>query len=141
MKKQTLLLAALCVSIGLAVVPAFAQVGGVRVTVPFNFVVDNRTLLQGEYLISSAKDNVFVQNSQGQTVAMVLSNAVAGRTAGKTGKVVFQCYKQRCFLSELWSPTQDAGRQLLKCPWEKEVGKRETATYFALIGSAESRQR
>lgn len=141
MKKQTLLLAALCVSIGLAVVPAFAQAGGVKVTVPFNFVVDNRTLLQGEYLISSARDNVFVQNSQGQTVAMVLSNAVTGRSAGETGKVVFQCYKQRCFLSELWSPTQDGGRQLLKCPWEKGVGKREPATYFALIGSPASRQR
>jgi hypothetical protein len=141
MKNQTLLLATLCLSLGLAAVPAHAQTGGVKVKVPFNFVVANRTLPEGEYLIASAKDKVFVQNSHGETVAMVLSNAVSGRAVGRTGQVVFQCYDQHCFLSELWSPTRDAGRQLLKCQWEKEVAKRETAKYFALIGAADNHQR
>jgi hypothetical protein len=141
MKQHTIVRAILCGLLGLAAVPCHAQTGGVKVNVPFRFQVSDQILPQGEYLISSTKDTVFVQNSRGQTVAMVLSNAVSGRAVGKTGEVVFQCYNQHCFLSELWSPAQYAGRQLLKSRREVELAKKETAQYFALAGAPERRPR
>jgi hypothetical protein len=131
MKTQALLSVALCLFFGLAVVPAHGQ-ARVRAKVPFNFVVADRTLPGGEYLFSSTRENVFVQNSEGETRAVVLSNAVTGRSIGKNGQVVFQCYDQHCFLSEVWTPTQYAGRQLLKSRWEKEVAKKGAPKYFAL---------
>jgi hypothetical protein len=140
MKKHTIFRAILCGLIGLAAGPCQAQTGGIQVEVPFEFQVAGQTLPQGEYVISSAKDNVFIQNSRGQTVAMVLSNAISGRTVGKTGQVVFQCYDQRCFLSELWSPTQYAGRQVLRSRREEELAKKETAKYFTLVGAPDKRQ-
>jgi len=130
MKRRMIFLATLVALIALGV-PVHAQTG-VKVRVPFDFIVADRTLPEGEYLISSLQDEVLVQNAQGKTVAVVLSNAVSGRSISKTGQAVFQCYEQRCFLSELWSPTQFAGRQLLKCHWEKELAKKETPKYFAL---------
>jgi hypothetical protein len=43
MKKQTLLVASLYMVTGLAVVPAYAQAGGVQAKVPFNFAVSGKT--------------------------------------------------------------------------------------------------
>lgn len=135
MNKQIRLLASLGLLVGLAVAPAFGQVWGVKVKVPFKFVVANKTLPEGDYLLSSVHDEVFVQDSNGKRVAMVLTNAVGGRTVGKTGQVIFECYTDLCFLSQLWTPGQDTGRELLRSRLETEVAKRETGKYFALLGT------
>ena len=135
MNKQTSLLASLCLLMGLAADPVDGQVWGVKVKVPFNFVVANKTFPQGEYLLSSVREEIFVQDSAGKRVAMVLTNAVGGRTVGKTGEVVFECYTNLCFLSQLWTPGQDTGRELPKTRLETEIAKRETGNYFALLGT------
>jgi hypothetical protein len=137
MNKQTRLLASasLCLLVGLAAGPVDGQVWGVKVKVPFNFVVANKTLPQGEYLLSSVSDEIFVQDSAGKRVAMVLTNAVGGRAVGKTGEVVFECYTDLCFLSQLWTPGRDTGRELPKTRLETEIAKRETGNYFALLGT------
>jgi hypothetical protein len=135
MNKKTTLLASLGLFWGLAVAPAHGQVWGVKVKVPFKFVVANKTLPEGEYLLSSVHDEVFVQDSEGKRVAMVPTNAVGGRTVGKTGEVVFECYTNLCFLSQLWTPGQDTGRELLRSRVETETAKRETGKYFALLGT------
>jgi hypothetical protein len=135
MTKQTRLLVSLALSVGLAVVPACGQVWGVKVKVPFKFVVADKTLPEGEYVLSAVREELFVQDSEGKRVAMVSTNAVSGRSAGSTGKVVFQCYTDRCFLSQVWTPGQEFGRELLKSRVETEVAKRETGKYFALLGT------
>jgi hypothetical protein len=135
MNKKTPLLASLGLLVGLTVASAHGQVWGVRVKVPFKFVVANKTLPEGDYLLSSVHDEVFVQNSQGKRVAMVSTNAVSGRTAGKTGEVIFECYTDLCFLSQVWTPGQEFGRELLKSHVEIQIAKRETGKYFALLGT------
>jgi hypothetical protein len=135
MNKKTTLLASLGLLVGLAVAPAYGQVWGVKVKVPFKFVVANKTLPEGEYVLSSVRDEVFLQDSEGKRVAMVLTNAVGGRSIGRTGEVVFECYTDLCFLSQLWTPGQDTGRELLKSRLETEIAKRETGKYFALLGT------
>jgi hypothetical protein len=135
MNKKTTLLASLGLLVGLAVAPAYGQVWGVKVKVPFKFVVASKTLPEGEYLLSSVRDEVFVQDSQGKRVAMVSTNAVSGRTVGSTGEVVFQCYTALCFLSQVWTPGQEFGRELLRSRVETEIAKQETGKYFALLGT------
>ena len=135
MKKQTVVLAVLGLLVALAVAPAYSQIWGVKAKVPFRFVVADKTLPEGEYLLSSARDEVFVQDSAGKRVAMVLTNAVSGRTVGKAGEVVFECYADRCFLSQVWTPGQNTGRELLRSRLEAEIAKRETGKYFVLLGT------
>jgi hypothetical protein len=136
MNKKTTLPASLVLLVALAVTPAYGQVWGVMVKVPFKFVVANKTLPEGEYMLSSVHDEVFVQDSQGKRVAMVLANSVGRRRAvGKRGEVVFECYTDRCFLSQLWTPGQDTGRELLRSRVETEIAKRETGKGFALLGT------
>jgi hypothetical protein len=112
---------------------AFAQ--SVTVNVPFSFVISDRTFLAGQYSLSSTHDKVIVQDADGKTISMMFSNAVSGRQVGATGEVVFHCYAYRCFLSEVWVPTSDIGRQLVSSKAEIEMAKTKTETYFALMGS------
>lgn len=132
MKSQTLVAVAIWTLMGLTAGVAYGQ-ERVKVKVPFEFVVEDRNLPQGEYLISAVRDEVIVQNSEGKTLAMVLTNPVSGHEVGTTGLAIFQCYERRCFLSEVWSPTAVAGRQLMRSRGEKEIAKRKAPTYFALV--------
>ena len=135
MNKKTTLLASLGLFVGLAAPPAYGQVWGVKVKVPFKFVVVNKTLPEGDYVLSSVHDELFIQDSKGKRVAMVSTNAVSGRTASSTGELIFQCYEDLCFLSQVWTPGQEFGRELLRSRAETEIAKRETGKYFALLGS------
>ena len=142
MKNLTIVFSAFFAFTALAAAPALAQTtNAVRVNVPFKFVVANQTLPEGQYLFSSTKDNVFIQDSHGRTFAMVLTDAVTGRTVPKAGQIVFQCYEQRCFLSEVWNPTEYAGRQLPKSRREKELARKEDGEFFALIGLPDNNRR
>jgi hypothetical protein len=140
-KKQTLLLASLCLWVGITVIPADGQTSGVKVRVPFKFMVAEETLQAGEYVLSSVRDRVLIQDSDGKSVAIVLANGVSGHSSYRNGQVVFRCYVDQCFLSQLWAPTRDEGRQLLQSRREKEVAKRETGKYFALLGIQAQTQR
>jgi hypothetical protein len=75
----------------------------VKVKVPFTFVLGDKTYPAGEYAFSAIRDNVIVQNSVGTRIAMRMANHVTGRSAGKTGQVVFDCYIDQCFLSQIWT--------------------------------------
>jgi hypothetical protein len=136
MNKKTRLLAFLGLLVGLVVPAASGQVWGVKVKVPFKFVVATKTLPEGEYTLSTVRDELFVEDSEGKRVAMVSTNAVSGgRTVAKTGEVVFKCYTDVCFLSQLWTPGQDTGRELLRSLVETGMAKRETGKNFALLGT------
>jgi hypothetical protein len=135
MKKQTLPFAVLCLLIGSAVIPAYGQTGGVKVKIPFNFILGEKTYLAGEYAFSAAKDNIIVQNSEGTRIAMRMANHVTGRSAGKNGQVIFECYIDQCFLSQIWTPGQDDGRQLLRSRMETRAAATQVGQYMALLGT------
>jgi len=133
MKKQSLLIALLWLSAGMTLV--HGQANGVKVNVPFKFVAAGKTLPAGVYLLSSAHGRVLIENAQGLGVAMGLANDVSGHSSFRNGQVVFRCYRDECFLSQLWNPTEEAGHELLKSPAEVEAAKRQPGAYFALLGT------
>ena len=134
MKKQTLISASLCLSLGLAVVPASAQAGGVQAKVPFNFAVSGKTFAAGQYTMIAGSHQVKIQDVNGITIAMVSANEVSGRSAGANGRIIFHCYRERCFLAEVWSPIQENGKQLLVSRAEAGLVKEESGEYFAVLG-------
>jgi hypothetical protein len=133
MKKQTLIVASLCLA-RMAAVPAHAQVGGVQARVPFNFVISGRTFPAGEYTMIPRSHQVNIEDGQGKIVAMVLANNVSGRSTGKNGQIIFHCYRDRCFLSEVWSPAQENGRGLPTSRAEANSAKEESGKNFAILG-------
>jgi hypothetical protein len=131
-KKQMLLFAALSLLALIAVIPAYSQMDGVRVKVPFNFAMGDKTYAAGEYAFSSLKDTIILQNSDGARIAMVLANHATGRSAGKTGKVIFACYGEQCFVSQIWVTGQDEGRELLRSRMQTQASAKQSEKYIAL---------
>ena len=139
MKKYTLVVAGLCMVIGLIVVPAYAQRGGVQAKVPFNFVVSDKSFPAGEYTMIVKTHELKIEDADGKIVAMVLTNQVslkqvAGRSVGKEGQLIFHCYRERCFLAQVWSAFQENGSELLKSRAEANLAKEEQGQYFAILG-------
>jgi hypothetical protein len=113
-KKQALIVASLCLFVGLAVVSAYSQAGGVQVNVPFEFAISGKTFPAGEYTMIACPLGVAIHHDHGITIATVLASDISGRSASVNGQIIFHCYNDRhCFLSEVWSPRQNTGRQLL----------------------------
>ena len=133
MKRQLLIVASFCLVIGLAVAPAQGQTY-IQAKVPFNFTVANQTFPAGVYTMIAAPHQVKIRNAQGDIVAMSLANELSGGTAEENGRLVFHCYRERCFLWELWSTGLGNGRQLLTSRAEAALAKEETAQYFAVLG-------
>ena len=134
MKRQTLPLASLCLVVGLAVAPARAQSGGVQAKIPFNFTVAGKTFPAGAYTMIVVSRQVNIRDADGRKIAMVLANEVSGKSAGANGRIIFHCYSEHCFLSEVWSPTHENGLQLLAPRSEADLAKKENAGYFAVLG-------
>ncbi len=134
MKKQMLLIAGLCLVVGLTTVPAQAQAGAIQVNVPFGFSFAEKNLPAGDYRFISGDGRVSIADMHGKPIAIALSNAASGRSAGATGRVIFQCYVGHCFLSQVWSPARSSGAQLLATRAEVEWAKKESNTYLALAG-------
>jgi hypothetical protein len=111
----------------------------IAVKVPFNFLISNRTFSAGQYLVSSFRNQLTVQDSTGKTVFLGIANSVSGRHVGKTGQIVFHCYDNRCFLSAFWTPTRDEGNQLLPSRYETELAKHRERTEFALLEEPKKR--
>jgi hypothetical protein len=132
MKNQTLI--SLCLALGLAVVPAFAQSGGVRAKVPFKFAVSGKILPAGEYTMTSNAHLLKIQDAHGKPVAIVLADYTSGGSAGKNGQIIFHCYRNLCLLSEVWSPVKGDGRKLDTSRTEAELVKEEAEKYFAILG-------
>jgi hypothetical protein len=77
---------------------------------------------------------VNIEDDHGKIDAMVLANDISGRTPGKNGQIIFHCYHNRCFLAEVWSPTQENGRELPTSRAEANLAREEKAKYLALMG-------
>jgi hypothetical protein len=133
MKTQMPKIALPLLLVGLAIQLALAQAGGMNVKVPFDFVLAGKTYLAGQYVVVLAQDKVRIQNSQGQTVAIVTTDALSGPVPQRNGRVVFNCYSEQCFLSEVWVTGHNSGCGLLRSKREIELAQRQTVQQFALL--------
>lgn len=134
MKNEMLIIASVCLLTTFLTRPAFAQRGGVRAQIPFNFALSGKTFRAGQYTMIATPHTVRIADANGTIVAIALANEVAGDSKIANGKIVFRCYGYRCFLFELWSPTEENGRQLPTPRIEMELRKEQKGAYFAVLG-------
>jgi hypothetical protein len=116
----------LLVTIGLSAVLGSsllnAQVSGkIGVSdVPFSFRILDRVLPPGNYSVTAHSNGLMeLWNTDTQQGMMFLAGA---HESGKSDpKLVFNCYGDRYFLSQVWLGNDDAGRTLAKGHLEKEI--------------------
>jgi hypothetical protein len=97
------------------------------VDIPFSFVAGGAALPAGEYAVgrSATNDGVLVlkQQDNPSASAMILTFTAQRPEPKSNATLVFHRYADRYFLSQVWTPGQIRGRQLMRSAAEKEIVK------------------
>ena len=137
-------LSMLTLVVGLALAAGVNSANGqtshaVTAEIPFDFIVGNKTLAAGRYIVSSATSDgqgVRIRNSDGKSGAFRLSNQVPENSQKRNARLVFHRYGQQYFLAEVWSG-DSWGRQLIPCSHERNL-RQELASNASRINSAKA---
>jgi hypothetical protein len=104
---------------------AYAQNIKVKATVPFDFIVNGKTLPAGEYTIASFGSvdgrTLMVRSGDLDKQMLVRANSSESLKVSDKTKLVFHRYDQRYFLSEIWVAGNDRGHQIPRGGREKEL--------------------
>jgi len=94
-----------------------------NVQIPFGFHVGDTTLPSGEYTVDTdaAQGVVRLRSADSKSSVMILSNSVETHDTPSQGKLVFNRYGEEYFLSQIWKPGNNLGRELRKSHREIEV--------------------
>jgi hypothetical protein len=112
----------------LTVVSVAAQSERSKITnIPFSFIVGGKTLPAGEYTVEPNRrdfDKVWlVQSRDGRTSCLFTTMPVRANQTQEETKLVFHKYGDQYFLSRIWTPGGNTGRELLMPRLERELAK------------------
>ena len=130
-KKMKALFRTVLVSLALVLlVTAFAPAQGrygVKANVPFEFRILDQVFPAGEYMVSYPtaphREVVMITNTDG--VALRLVQTFQSQPMVKSGEpyLLFHRYGSETFLSQVWTPGMENGRQFPKTRMEKELAR------------------
>jgi hypothetical protein len=130
MKKQILVtLTMVSFFVMVAAVSARAQTGGlIKADIPFTFTVGDKTLPSGEYIIErinrqTIQETLLIRTTDGRTSVLVRTMPFETNAGQHSAKLVFNCYGEKRYLSQLWTPADDFGLELHKSRMERELQK------------------
>jgi hypothetical protein len=122
MKRQILSVAALVLT-ALAPVPSHAQ-QLTQAKIPFAFQAGNTTMPAGEYQVRRAflesVTTALIRRTDSSASTFVLTNVVDSRDKKANPRLIFHCYSNQCFLSEIWVGSGQ-GLKLLQSRREQEL--------------------
>jgi hypothetical protein len=110
-----------------------------RITIPFEFTIRDKTLAPGEYIVrrsaSERPEILTISRVDGSSAEYVLTSAVQTNSRRAESMLVFRSYGERYFLAQIWTAGDSAGRELPKTSRERELAKnaitRQTVTLVA----------
>jgi hypothetical protein len=110
-------------------IPMFAQnAGQMKVTVPFNFVVENERMQAGDYTIERiASGRLRIHSSDGRVSTTFIALAAQGSNTPEKAHFIFHRYGGEYFLAKIWTPGQNAGWEVLQGRLESELAKNKMA--------------
>ena len=130
LKGLTIFTLMVALAIMTAVVSANAQSRNVVLAdIPFEFVVGDKTLPAGEYLvrpINATGDALAIQGTDNKEAAVRLTEPIDAMKKRTQARLVFHRYGQNYFLAQVWTG-ETTGRQLAKSKHEQSV-ERELAS-------------
>ena len=120
--KRIIAIAILVVAAAGCVTRASAQEPQVRAKVPFDFVVDNRTLPAGTYRIEPHGDALLIERLDGTESVFAIASP-GEKTADQTAELYFHVVGGERFLSRVASGTADTSVVLPPCKMEKKAAE------------------
>jgi hypothetical protein len=135
MKKQILTVAAALAFTALAPAQIHAQEVA-QAKVPFAFQAGDTTMPAGEYQIRRAlPSNKAVQQIRrvdSSASSFVLTNATESKNKNEKPRLIFHCYSNECFLSQIWTGNGE-GMTLTVSRREKEVSRVGAENELAVV--------
>ena len=127
LKSFTMLTLLVAVALAGAVVSANAQSNPIKVNIPFEFVVGDKTLPAGEYLAKPATTGgaLAIQNADGKGNVVRMTGPTEQKNKSRA-RMVFHRYGHNYFLAQVWNG-ESTGRELAKSKQERAV-ERELAS-------------
>ena len=97
----------------------------------------DRGILPGRYAVARMAEGVLrITTPDGKGVAVPVHSTL-GKGPEGSGKVVFHRYGNSYFLSEVWTPGSDIGKQVFRSKAEKEVEMRQGRSEIAVLRTKE----
>ncbi len=135
MTKQILTIAAALVLTALAPAQSHAQ-QITQAKVPFAFQAGETMMPAGEYQIRralpSSKAVQQIQRTDSSASTFVMTYPTDAREKNAVPKLIFNCYSDECFLSEVWSG-HGQGLKLTESRREKELSRATTENELAVV--------
>ena len=102
----------------------------IKVQIPFEFTVADKTMPAGEYLIGRMaehlSDNVVtISSKDGSRLAIRLTNAVQSLDSKDKATLIFHRYGNQSFLFQVWPAGARTGRVLIKSKSERAIEKNQ----------------
>jgi hypothetical protein len=121
----------------LAVSASQAQELRVKAQIPFDFVVGNKVLPAGEYMVlhAGAQQAIMIRSNDSNDAVLSITLPCGSSATSDTTKVVFHNVAGRYFLSEIWAQGYAQGRQLPKSKMEVQLAKNNTTEEFVLAAN------
>lgn len=106
--------------------------GDLVADIPFAFVVAGRTLPPGHYIVSKLNDNLAIQDRHNHTV-FVPAHPAQRPENQSASKLVFHCYGDTHFLSEVWVGSNSIGRALFPSRVERKLAESSKEKEIAVV--------
>lgn len=111
-----LFLALVCASL-------YAQTMNLRATIPFAFRAGEQAMPAGEYTITHSGSGALTLHKQGGPSVILLTNRASRPNLPAQGRLDFNRYGERYFLSSVWTQDSRDGREIPKSHAEKELAR------------------
>jgi hypothetical protein len=130
---------AMVLLLGVASVYSQAEnVAFLRVSIPFNFTVDNQMLPAGNYTVSAPELNpqsvIWLQSADNQHVAVVHTHSAFMNSGADGAKLIFQRSGDEYFLSQIWTLGATTGREVVLPSRVKGITKEVSADSVDSLG-------
>jgi hypothetical protein len=135
MTKQILTMAAALAFTALAPAQSHAQ-QVTQANVPFAFQVGNTSMPAGEYRIQRALPSntalQLIRRTDSSASTSAFTNITESRDKNAQSKLIFNCYSNECFLSEIWTGNGQ-GMKLAVPRREKELSRGSSENELAVV--------
>ena len=128
MKKNLAVAMAVTALMLASAVSAFAQhPWSMKVTVPFDFTVENQRIPAGDYTVEKiVNGHLRMYTSDGKFSTSFLVIPKQGKTTAEVGRISFHRYGTEYFLASISMAGQNTGWEVLQGKLESELAKKKT---------------
>ena len=110
-----------------------------KITIPFSFIVGQKTLPAGEYTVEPNRRNFdkvwLIQSREADASALFTTMPVRANQTQEETKLVFHKYGDQYFLSQIWTPGGNTGRELLMPRLERQLAKNTIERQMIVLAS------